>query len=163
MALRPRESPSSIASRYGQQALAEGLRPGGGSGTTVAPAANPAPKSVIGSLAGFGGNGSGVAPLAGFIAAESGITSLGGFAGDCRPQPPGGRKAILEAFKYAAAVSRRTPVFFWIRRSDQPNRPRAMTCCFFSSFKTLLTSPRVSALGSELTSWTAVYRWPVFR
>jgi hypothetical protein len=54
-------------------------------------------------------------------------------------------------------------VFFWIRRSDQPNRPRAMTCCFFSSFKTLLTSPRVSTLGSELTSWTAVYRWPVFR
>jgi hypothetical protein len=37
----PRESPSSIASRYGQGALAEGLRPGGGSGTTVAPAATP--------------------------------------------------------------------------------------------------------------------------
>ena len=32
-----------------------------------------------------------------------------------------------------------------------------MTCCFFSSFKTLLTSPRVIALGSELTSWTVVY------
>src|ERR1035438_5053871 len=31
-----------------------------------------------------------------------------------------------------------------------------MTCCFFSSFKTLLTSPRVSALGSGLTSWIAV-------
>ena len=27
----------------------------------------------------------------------------------------------------------------WIRRRDQPNFPRAMICCFFSSFKTLLT------------------------
>jgi hypothetical protein len=26
-----------------------------------------------------------------------------------------------------------------MRRSDHPNRPSAMTCCFFSSFKTLLT------------------------
>ena len=25
------------------------------------------------------------------------------------------------------------PVFRWIRRSDQPIRPKAMTCCFFSS------------------------------
>ena len=98
-----------------------------------------------------------------FSGSESVITSLAGFAGGCRPQPPGGRKAIPAAFKYAAAVSRRTPVLRWIRRSDQPNRPNAMTCCFFSSVKTLLTSPRVSALGSELTSWMAVYRWPVFR
>ena len=27
-----------------------------------------------------------------------------------------------------------------MRRSDQPSRPSAMTCCFFSSLKTLLTS-----------------------
>ena len=34
----------------------------------------------------------------------------------------------------------------WIRRSDHPNRPKAMTCCFFSSFKTLLTSTEATAL-----------------
>ena len=28
----------------------------------------------------------------------------------------------------------------WMRRSDHPNRPKAITCCFFDSFKTLLTS-----------------------
>jgi hypothetical protein len=26
-----------------------------------------------------------------------------------------------------------------MRRNDQPSRPSAMTCCFFSSLKTLLT------------------------
>ena len=27
---------------------------------------------------------------------------------------------------------------FWIFRRDHPSRPKAMTCCFFSSLKTLL-------------------------
>src|ERR1039457_6937045 len=36
-------------------------------------------------------------------------------------------------------VSRRMPVSRSIRRSDHPSRPNAMTCCFFSSLKTLLT------------------------
>ena len=40
-----------------------------------------------------------------------------------------------------------------MRRSDHPSRPSAINCCIVCSFKTLLTSPRVSALGSELTSW----------
>ena len=44
----------------------------------------------------------------------------------------------------------------WMRRSDHPNRPNAMTCCFFSSFKTLLTmtegiaSRRVNVLSEGL-------------
>src|SRR6266571_2285817 len=33
-------------------------------------------------------------------------------------------------------VSRRTRVASWIFRRDHPSRPRAMICCFFSSFKT---------------------------
>src|SRR5882762_2477431 len=33
-------------------------------------------------------------------------------------------------------VSRRTRVASWILRRDQPSRPKAMICCFFSSFKT---------------------------
>ena len=94
---------------------------------------------------------------------ESAITSLAGFANHCRPQLPGGRRAIPAAFKYSVAVPRRTPVVRWIRRSDHPNRPKAMTCCFFSSFKTLLTSTEGIVLSSESTSWMMVYRWPVFR
>jgi hypothetical protein len=31
-----------------------------------------------------------------------------------------------------AFLARRTPAVRWIRRSDDPNRPNAMTCCFFS-------------------------------
>src|ERR1700724_165165 len=33
-------------------------------------------------------------------------------------------------------VSRRTCVASWIFRRDHPRRPKAMICCFFSSFKT---------------------------
>lgn len=33
-------------------------------------------------------------------------------------------------------VSRRTRVASWILRRDHPSRPKAMICCFFSSFKT---------------------------
>ena len=91
--------------------------------------------------------------VAGFSSAGSVITSLAGFAAGCRPQLPGGRNAIPAAFKYAAAVSRWTPVTRWIRRSDHPKRPKAMTCCFFSSFKTLLTSTEDTVLTSESTSW----------
>jgi len=168
MALRPRLSPTSMASRYGSQAL--------GLGTTA--------ESVITSfsLAGFevafafpfverfsglglqltlGSRGSGSTGMAGFAAPESVITSLAGF-GSHRPQPLGGRTAIPAAFRYAPAVSRRTWVACWMRRSDQPSRPRAKTCCFFSSFKTL-------AMPTEPTSLRRIQcpgrysRWPVFR
>src|SRR5437667_11915245 len=33
-------------------------------------------------------------------------------------------------------VSRRTRVASWIFRRDHPSRPKALICCFFSSFKT---------------------------
>src|SRR5215813_1675946 len=33
-------------------------------------------------------------------------------------------------------VSRRTRVVSWIFRRDHPSRPKAMICCFVSSFKT---------------------------
>ena len=78
----------------------------------------------------------------GFSASGSVATSMAGFAtplAAVRPQPPGARRAIPAAFRYRLAVSRRTPVVCSIRRSDQPSRPRAITCCFFSSLKTLLT------------------------
>src|SRR5271165_5250093 len=172
MALRPRLSPKSMASRYGSQAL--------GLVTTV--------ESVITSvsLAGFevafafpfeerfsglglglglqltlGSRGSAISGMAGFAAPESVITLLAGF-GSHRPQPLGGRTAIPAAFRYAPAVSRRTWVACWMRRSDQPSRPRAKTCCFFSSFKTL-------AMPTEPTSLRGIQcpgrysRWPVFR
>jgi hypothetical protein len=162
MALRPRLIPKSMASRYGSQAL----RP-----ETTA-------ESVITwfSLAGFevvfdlpllegfsglGLQASGITGMAGFAAPKSVITSLAGF-GSHRPQPLGGRTAIPAAFRYALAVSRRILVACWMRRSDQPSRPRAKTCCFFSSFKTL-------AMPTEPTSLRGIQcpgrysRWPVFR
>src|SRR3989442_14777566 len=56
-----------------------------------------------------------------------------------------------------------------MRRSDHPSRPKAMTCCFFSSFKTLLTSTEGIALASTQRPecWLIVgrfsgdYAWPV--
>ena len=166
MALRPRLIPKSMASRYGSQVL--------GLGTTA--------ESVITSfsLAGFevgfafpfvekfsglglqmGSRGSGTTGITGFTTTESVITSLAGFDAH-RPQPLGGRTAIPAALRYTPAVSRRIPVACWMRRSDQPSRPRAKTCCFFSSFKTL-------AMPTEPTSLRRIQcpgrysRWPVFR
>src|SRR5262249_35866100 len=123
MALRPRLSPTSIVSRYGSQTLADGFGWGSCKGGF-------SEKGLIKSV---------VTPasLAGFESAESVITPLAGFA-DRRPHPPDGRTAIPTAFRYAPAVSRRTPVACSMRRSVQPSFPSAITCCFFSSFKTLL-------------------------
>ena len=70
-----------MASRYGAQALDEGLRPGRSSSE----AGSFASESVITSMAGFG--------------AESVITSLAGFAGEARPQPPGDRTAMPAPFR----------------------------------------------------------------
>ena len=109
-----------MASRKGALALAGrlglGCRP---------PPLNTAPKSVITSLAGFAGE-------------ESVITSLAGFGG-VRPHPPGARTGIPAALRYAAMVSRRMCAALSMRRNDHPRRPKAITCCLFSSFKTLLT------------------------
>src|SRR5665213_3953185 len=121
MALRPSDRAASMSSRYGSLVLAVALGSGGfGS-----------PEPVVTSF-----------QLAGFDAAGSVVTSLAGFesaGGLRRPQPPGFPTGMPAAFKYPAAVSRRTPVAFSIRRSAQPSWPSAMTCFFFSSFKTLLT------------------------
>src|SRR3974390_2292390 len=81
--------------------------------------------------------------VAAFSAPKSVIFSLAGFAAR-RPHPPGERTAIPAAFRYWLAVSRRMRVARWICRSGHPSRPRAKTCCFFSSVKTL-------AMSSEAT------------
>ena len=126
-----------------------GLRFGAGAGPGTGTAAGAAPES-------------GVTPLAGFeTEPRSGVTSMAGFAGAGRPHRPGGRSAIPAALRYSPAVSRRTPVARWMRRSAHPSRPSAMTCCFFSSLKTLLIStegkpPVVVNVLSQL-------RWPVLR
>src|ERR1700722_16193961 len=149
MALRPRLSPKSMASRYGSQALgrlntAESVITSFSLAGFEVAFAFPLLERFSGLGLQLGSRGSGITGMAGFAAPESVITSLAGF-GSHRPQPLGGRPAIPAAFRYAPAVSRRIPVACWMRRSDQPSRPRAKTCCFFSSFKTL-------AMPTESTS-----------
>ena len=61
--------------------------------------------------------------------------------GGGRPQRPGPRIEIPAACRYALAVSRRTPVSAWIRRSDHPRRPSARTCSRFSLPKTFAIPP----------------------
>src|SRR5664279_1308546 len=133
-------------------------------------------ESVITSLAGFevafafpllerfSGLGLGeseITGMAGFAAPKSVITWLAGF-GARRPQPLGGRTPIPAAFRYALAVSRRILVVCWIRRSDHPSRPRAKTCCFFSSFKTLAMPTEPTSLRRRQCP-RRYSRWPVFR
>src|SRR5215470_4568633 len=95
MALRPRPTPNSIVSRKGSQMLAEALDGGSWIGGF-------SEKGRIKSVATS-------APLAAFDTSESVATSMAGFADDLRRQP-GGLTAIPAAFRYAPAVSRRTPV-----------------------------------------------------
>ena len=154
----------------GTAATGPGADSSPGSGT-IASAAGGRPNREGASAAGGGNSESVVTPLAGFVEAKSEgggragsgeearsdetskvgvptpksvITSVAGFEPALRPQP-GGRTAIPAAFKYPAAVSRRTPVAPWIRRSVHPSRPKAITCCFFSSFKTLAISAEAIA------------------
>jgi len=55
------------------------------------------------------------------------------------PQFSGGRKEMPAARRYSAAVSRRTPVAT-LNPAQRPAQPaQRITCCFFSSVKTLLT------------------------
>ena len=105
--------------------------------------------------------------VAGFAAAGSVITSreVAGFA----LAPPWPRTPTPAALRYALAVSRRTPSSRSIRRSDQPSRRSASTCCRFSSLKTLAipaddlssasaTSPRATFSGR----FSGDHDWPVF-
>src|SRR6516162_6964764 len=117
-----------MASRKGALAQTDRLWLGCGSGPL-----NSAPKSVITSLAGFAGVGSVITSF------------LAGF-GRLRPHPPGCPTGIPAALRYAPMVSRRMCTARSICRSDHPRRPKAITCCLFSSFKTLLTSTEGIAL-----------------
>ena len=45
--------------------------------------------------------------------------------------------------------------------SGQPSRPSAMTCCRFSSLKTLLTS--TEGIPPVAVNVLPQFRWPVFR
>jgi len=82
LAFRPLLSDSSMKSKWGSQALAEGPRPGAGTG------AGPGDTSLAGVEAGVAGS-----------AANSGDASLAGFAGARRPQLPGARMATPAAFR----------------------------------------------------------------
>jgi len=118
--LRPRPAASSITSRYGSHALAEGARPGRS-------AAEIGFESVDTTSA-----------VAGFASPESVDTPsvVAGFGGHTLGLPPAGRTTTPAARRYPPAVSRRTPVSASIRRSDHPSRPSATTCCLLSSLKT---------------------------
>src|ERR1017187_5754341 len=160
-ALRPQLIPNSMASRYGSQALEPGTTAESGitsfsfAGFEVAVAVSLLER-FSGLGLGLGFRASGTTGIVGFAAPESVITSLAGF-GSRRPHPLGGRTAIPAVFRYALAVSRRILVACWIRRSDHPSRPRAKTCCFFFSFKTLAmptepTSLRRASMSQTLLS-----------
>src|SRR5712664_3540511 len=134
MAFRPRPSPCSIRSRYGSQALVARWLPIVGEIGW--------PKSVVTSMAGFDGSGSVVTPMAGFDGARC-------------PHP--GRHTTTPAdLRYALAVSLRTPVTCSMRRKGHPSFPSAMTCCFFSSLKTLLMpkEPIRAPLGVNVPGFT---------
>src|SRR5579883_2828698 len=110
MAVRPRLSPSSIASRYGSQKLVDGM----GLGFSASEALPATPNPVVTPLAGFAvafafpllerfsglGLGLGLGlTVASLAASDPVVTSLAGFAGGCRPHAPGGRTAIPTAFR----------------------------------------------------------------
>src|SRR6266700_4258011 len=146
MALRPRPTARSMISRYGSHALAAGARPGGGHAVIAAV------ESV-----------DTTSLLAGFDASESVDTppAVAGFDGGpiCR----GALMAIEAARKYALAVSRRIPVAASIFLSDQPSRPSASTCCFFSSLKTLAIPARELAPIAFVNVPAPYISWPVLR
>src|SRR5579885_3338062 len=110
MAVRPRLSPSSIASRYGSQKLVDGM----GLGFSASEALPATPNPVVTPLAGFAvafafpllerfsglGLGLGLGlTVASLAASDPVVTSFAGFAGGCRPHAPGGRTAIPTAFR----------------------------------------------------------------
>ena len=151
MALRSRLSPNSMISRWGSQVLTE---PTAFEFSDSLPL-NPTPKSVITAMAGFevavafpfverfsgldlglGLRGPTSPAMAGFAASEPVITSMAGFALPSRSHIPGGHISTPAPLRQALMVSRRTGVASWIFRRDHPSRPKAMICCFFSSFKT---------------------------
>jgi len=135
-----------MISRYGSHALAAGACPGGGH--DVAEAVDSVDTTSL--LAGFDGPESVDTPSA-----------VAGFDGG--PTCRGARMAIEAARKYALAVSRRMPFAASIFLSDQPSRPSASTCCFFSSLKTLAIPARELAPIAFVNVPAPYISWPVLR
>src|SRR5439155_844735 len=84
------------------------------------------------------------------------------------PSAARARTASPTAFRYALAVSRRTPVVSSMRRRDRPSRPSAITCPRFSTLKTLATAasaepPPLSTSRRRRSGgrFSAVDHWPV--
>src|SRR5437660_4296500 len=147
IALRPRARASVITSRKGSQALALGARPGDGGHGVPSESVDTSPV-----VAGFGGSGSVDTPAV-----------VAGFGGHTTGRPPRPRTPIPAAFRYALAVSLRTAVSCSIRRSDQPSRPSARTCCFLSSLKTLLILAQEHGSRAFVNVAVRYLWWPVFR
>ena len=63
----------------------------------------------------------------------------------------------------AAGGFARTPVASSIRRSDQPRRPSARTCCRFSAVKTLLMPGRNVPFPTGVNVSGRYPKWPVFK
>src|SRR6185437_9162572 len=112
--------------------------------------------------------GGGVPGVSESVDTSAVVAGFGG--GHTVGRPPVRRTAMPAAFKYALAVSRRTPVVASMRRSDHPRRPSARTCCRLDSLKTLLMSgegplrPRRRqrlGLASAGGRFSGVHQWPV--
>lgn len=113
------------------------------------------PKSVVSPMAGFASERSWSPRWPVFDRSGSVVTPMAGFARARRPHPC--RHTTTPAyFRYAPAVSLRTPVACSMRRKGHPSFPSAMTCCFFSSLKTLLmtTEPIRAPVGVDVPSFT---------
>jgi hypothetical protein len=67
--------------------------------------------------------------------------------------PPNRAQCPKKAFR-TPSVNQRLPAASErsMRRSGHPSRPRAITCCFFASFKTLLISTKATCLTPKSTS-----------
>src|SRR5688500_6379874 len=146
MAFRPSAMARSVISRYGSHALAAGARPGRGH-DVIAAVLLLDTTSV----------------LAACVGSESVDTppAVAGFAesATCR----GALMAIEAARRYALAVSRRIPVAASIFLSDQPSRPSASICCFFSSLKTLAILAGELAPSAFVNVPAPYISWPVLR
>ena len=120
MALRPRDSPSF-------DDFPVRLAGAGRASLAARWQVTPWPESVVTSLAGFGAQ-SRWSPLWPVLPA---LPSPRRPAAAPRSRQPSDKRA--DGFPANARWPAR------MRRSDHPSRPSAMTCCFFSSLKTLLT------------------------
>ena len=78
------------------------------------------------------------------------------------PASPADGLAMPAAFRYSDAVSRRTPVALSMRRSGQPSRPSATTCCSFRIAQDVAHAAR-GASAARRVNVSAQLLWPVLR